>query len=34
LMGLPIEEIAQRHELSVYRVRRTLEHIQEIVGNI
>lgn len=34
LMGLPIEEIAQRRELTVYRVRKTLEHIREIVGNI
>lgn len=34
LMGLPIEEIAQRHELTVYRVRKTLEHIREIIGNI
>jgi len=31
LAGLPIEEIAQKHELTHYRVRKTLEHIQQIV---
>jgi len=34
LRGLPIKKITKKHELTVYGVRRRLEHIKEIITNI